>query len=386
MSLDVSQRSQLELQKTVKRQSVQISELQTHYEEVHRQLQQAVDQLSGAQRRNQGLLAELEELRVALDTSLRAKRLVETSLEEIQVRVNELTQVNVNLASAKGKLESEYGALQADYDSVHKELRVADERVQRTLVDLKVTKDALVEETERYTRVETIRRTLETEVKSLTVRLTEVEASALAGGKRVISKLETRIRDAELELEDERRKHAESQKQLRKKEHRVKELLVASEEDHKAVALLQDTCDKLSDRLKAYKRQLSDQEGSTQQNLTRVRRFQRELEAAEDRAEAAGEQPVHDPGQAPVLGHHHPAAGRRLAPGPGHPDRGALELQPGQLLLESTLPSLSISIYISLCLSLKSAPAIQGECLFFLLFDSECRPKKSCSSVQTYTQ
>lgn len=32
---------------------------------------------------------------------------------------------------------------------------------------------------------------------------------------------------------------------------------------------------------------LSFQEGISQQNLTRVRRFQRELEAAEDRAEAA---------------------------------------------------------------------------------------------------
>lgn len=36
-----------------------------------------------------------------------------------------------------------------------------------------------------------------------------------------------------------------------------------------------------------YKRQLDETEGISQQNLSRVRRFQRELEAAEDRAEAA---------------------------------------------------------------------------------------------------
>ncbi len=116
----------------------------------------------------------------------------------------------------------------------------------------------MIEEQERYVKIESIKKSLEVEVKSLQVRLEEVEANALAGGKRVIAKLESRIRDVEIELEEEKRRHAETQKIMRKKEHRVKELLVQSEEDHKNVTLLQETCDKLNEKVKVYKRQLAE--------------------------------------------------------------------------------------------------------------------------------
>jgi len=203
------------------------------------------------------------------------------------VRINELTTINVNIASAKSKIEGELGALQADYDELHKELRVVDERLQRTLVELKSTKDILVEEQEKYIKVESIKKSLEIEVRTLQVRIEEVEANALAGGKRVIGKLEARIRDIELELDEEKKRHGETQKVLRKKDHRGKELLVQTEEDHKTITMLNDTIEKLNEKVKVYKRNVNEQEGLSQQNLSRVRRFQRELEAAEDRAENA---------------------------------------------------------------------------------------------------
>ncbi|KAH9362511.1 hypothetical protein HPB48_015575 [Haemaphysalis longicornis] len=287
MSLDAANKQNLDLQKIIKKQAVQITELQAHYDEIHRQLQQCADQLAISQRRCQGLQAELDEQRVALESALRSKRAAEQSLEESQVRVNELTTINVNIAAAKNKLESELSALQADYDELHKELRVVDERCQRTIVELKSTKDILVEEQERYIKVESIKKSLEIEVRNLQVRLEEVEANALAGGKRVIAKLEARIRDVEIEMEEEKKRHAETQKMLRKKDHRAKELLLQTEEDHKTITMLNDAVEKLNEKVKVYKRQLNEQEGLSQQNLTRVRRFQRELEAAEDRADSA---------------------------------------------------------------------------------------------------
>lgn len=70
---------------------------------------------------------------------------------------------------------------------------MVDERCQRTIVELKSTKDILIEEQERYIKVESIKKSLEVEVRNLQVRLEEVEANALAGGKRVIAKLEARV-------------------------------------------------------------------------------------------------------------------------------------------------------------------------------------------------
>ena len=68
-----------------------------------------------------------------------------------------------------------------------------------------------------------------------------------------------KVRDIELELYEERRRHAETTKILRKKERQVKEIIIQGEEDHKNVSLLQDSVEKLTQKLNVYKRQLQEQ-------------------------------------------------------------------------------------------------------------------------------
>ncbi|XP_068148417.1 paramyosin, long form isoform X1 [Drosophila tropicalis] len=287
MSLDVANKTNIDLQKVIKKQSLQLTELQAHYEDVQRQLQATLDQYAVAQRRLAGLNGELEEVRSHLDSANRAKRTVELQYEEASTRINELSTANVNLVSIKSKLEQELTVVASDYEEVSKELRISDERYQKVSVELKHVVEQVHEEQERIVKLETIKKSLEVEVKNLSIRLEEVELNAVAGSKRIISKLEARIRDLELELEEEKRRHAETIKILRKKERTVKEVIVQCEEDQKNIILLQDALDKSTAKINIYRRQLSEQEGATQQTTTRVRRFQRELEAAEDRADVA---------------------------------------------------------------------------------------------------
>lgn len=287
MTLDVSNRNNIELQKSIKKQSMQLQELQSMYDETQRQLQITLDQYGAAQRRLQSLAAELEDMRGNLEAALRAKRAAEQSVEEYSVRINELNTFNSNLSTTKARLEQELGGLAADYEEATKELKMADDRAQKCQVELKHSVDILHEEQERVVKIESIKKALEIEIKNLTIRLEEVETNAMVTSKRIISKLEARIRDNELELDEERRRHAETTKILRKKERTIKEVMIQGEEDHKNVTLLQDSVDKLTQKLNTYKRQLQEQEGMSSQNLSRVRRFQRELEAAEDRAESA---------------------------------------------------------------------------------------------------
>ncbi|CAH0547374.1 unnamed protein product [Brassicogethes aeneus] len=287
MSLDTANKVNLDLQKTIKKQSLTLTELQAHYDEVQRQLQVTLDQLTVSQRRVQALTAEVEEIRGNYESALRSKRQVEQMYEEAGSRINELTTINVNLASSKSKIEQELSGVVADYDEVTKELRISDERYQRVQAELKHTVEILHEESERVVKIETIKKSLEIEVKNLSVRLEEVEANAIVGGKRIISKLEARLRDMEAEMDEEKRRHAETIKILRKKERTVKEVMIQCEEDQKNITLLQEALDKSNNKLIMFKRQLHEQEGMSQQSVTRVRRFQRELEAAEDRADCA---------------------------------------------------------------------------------------------------
>jgi len=60
-------------------------------------------------------------------------------------------------------------------------------------IELKHTVETLHEEQERVIKIEAIKKSLEIEVKNISVRLEEVEANAIVGGKRIIGKLEARV-------------------------------------------------------------------------------------------------------------------------------------------------------------------------------------------------
>lgn len=75
--------------------------------------------------------------------------------------------------------------------------------------------------------------------------------------------------------------------ELHKRERSIKELILQSEEDRKNILILQESLDKLNEKIKMYKRQLEEQESISNSNIMRVKKFQRELESAESRAEEA---------------------------------------------------------------------------------------------------
>lgn len=287
MQIDTINKANIDLQKINKKQSIQLQELQVHYDELQRQLQQTLDQYGIAQRRLQQLIAENEEFRANLEAANRARRNAELQLEECSVRIKDLSTINSNIAATKSKLEQEISVIASDYDEVTKELRLADERLHKSQIEIKRISESYQEESERCIKIESVRKSLEVEVKNLTVRLENVEANSLVSTKRMVSKLEARVHDLEGEMDEERRRHQETIKILKKKERNVKELVMQCEEDHKNIQILQETLDKTYEKVNMYKRQIGEQESISQTNLSRVRRFQRELESAEERAENA---------------------------------------------------------------------------------------------------
>merc|ERR1712121_275110 len=99
------------------------------------------------------------------------------------------------------------------------------------------------------------------------VRLEEAEAQSLKGGKKMIQKLEIRVRELETELDNEQRRHADTQKNMRKADRRLKELAFQADEDRKNQERLQDVVDKLNGKIKTFKRQVEEAEEIAAINL-----------------------------------------------------------------------------------------------------------------------
>merc|ERR1712001_342062 len=142
----------------------------------------------------------------------------------------------------------------------------------------------LREESVKVQKLDNVKKALETEVKNMTIRIEEIETTAVSSSKRTIQKMEMRIVELEEFLSKEKAMHVETTTELHTKTRSVKELLLQSEEDRKNILILQESLERLNEKIKMYKRQLEEQEAISNTNIMRVKKFQRELEAAEARA------------------------------------------------------------------------------------------------------
>jgi myosin protein heavy chain len=87
-------------------------------------------------------------------------------------------------------------------------------------------------------------------VKDLQARLDEAEQTALKGGRKARSKMDSRIRELESELDAETRRMEDAQKNLRKSERRVKELTYQQDEDRKNHERMQALIDQLQGKIR----------------------------------------------------------------------------------------------------------------------------------------
>uniref|UniRef100_A0A914HJT9 Myosin-3 n=1 Tax=Globodera rostochiensis TaxID=31243 RepID=A0A914HJT9_GLORO len=287
IALDHANKAYADAQKTIKKHQEQIRELQLQVEDEQRQRDELREQFLNSEKRNQILQSEKEELLHQAEQAERARRAAEADLIELREAVNDLSNQVNSLNGYKRKLEGELQALHAELDETLTELKNADELSKKASADAARLAEELRQEQEHSQHVDRLRKGLELQIKEMQVRLDEAEAAALKGGKKIIAKLEERIRALEQELDGEQRRHQETDKNYRKAERRVKELDFQVEEDKKNAERLTDLIDKLQGKLKVYKRQVDEAEEVAATNLGKYRQLQAQLDEAEERADMA---------------------------------------------------------------------------------------------------
>jgi chromosome segregation ATPase len=217
----------------------------------------------------------------------RARKAAEYDAAEARDANNELSAQNSSLSGAKRKMDAELQALHADLDETLNELKTSEENSKKAMADAARLAEELRQEQEHSMHVERMRKGLEQQIKDMQVRLDEAEAAALKGGKKIIAKLEQRIRELEGELDGEQRKGQDAMKTVGKQDRRMRELQFQIDEDKKNQDRLQDLVEKLTQKVKVSKRQVEEAEELATVNLQKYRQIQHQLEDAEERADMA---------------------------------------------------------------------------------------------------
>ncbi|NWY20759.1 MYH7 protein, partial [Aphelocoma coerulescens] len=287
IQLNHANRQAAEFQKLGRQLQAQIKDLQIELDDTQRHNDDLKEQAGALERRNNLLLAEVEELRAALEQSERSRKLAEQELLETTERVTLLHSQNTGLINQKKKLEADISQLSNEVEDAVQECRNAEEKAKKAITDAAMMAEELKKEQDTSAHLERMKKNMEQTIKDLQMRLDEAEQIALKGGKKQIQKLEARVRELEGELDAEQKKMAEAQKGIRKYERRIKELSYQAEEDRKNLARMQDLIDKLQSKVKSYKRQFEEAEQQANSNLVKYRKVQHELDDAEERADIA---------------------------------------------------------------------------------------------------
>merc|ERR1739842_88239 len=107
----------------------------------------------------------------------------------------------------------------------------------------------------------------------------------LKGGKKAMTRMDTRIRELESEMDAENRRNADSLKNLRKSERQIKELTYSQEEDRKNHERMQGLIDQLQGKIKSYKKQIEEAEEIAALTLAKYRQAQNSVADATERAD-----------------------------------------------------------------------------------------------------
>merc|ERR1740116_1990 len=211
--------------------------------------------------------------------------MVEQELSDTNETLSEQTCANQAISGGKRKLEAEMQTLGADLDEMASEAAMSEEKAQKAMIDAARLADELRSEQECAQTLERDRKLLEAQVKDTQARVDEAQTNALKGGKKAMTRMDTRIRELESEMDAETRRNADSQKNLRKSERKIKELTYSQDEDRKNHERMQGLIDQLQGKIKSYKKQIEEAEEIAALNLAKYRQVQNNLAGANERAD-----------------------------------------------------------------------------------------------------
>lgn len=208
--------------------------MQVSIEDEQRSHSEAREAYAMSERRCMILQGEVEEMRSSIESAERARKSAETELHEANDRVDELAAQVTSLQAQKRKLEGDVQAMQVSYvfgktycdlnftilsviawirswqilyinlylqtdlEEMNNEIRAADDKAKKAMAEAGHLAEELRAEQEHSNQIEKFRKGLEHQIKELQVRLDEAEASALKGGKKMIAKLENRVRSSSI--------------------------------------------------------------------------------------------------------------------------------------------------------------------------------------------
>merc|ERR1711964_371800 len=133
-------------QKQLRNVQGQLKDAQLHLDDAVRGQEDIKEQAAMVDRRNGLMVAEIEELRAALEQTERGRKIAEQELVDASERVGLLHSQNTSLLNTKKKLEADLVQVQGEVDDTVQEARNAEDKAKKAITDAAMMAEELKKE------------------------------------------------------------------------------------------------------------------------------------------------------------------------------------------------------------------------------------------------
>uniref|UniRef100_UPI003AAC3CF7 uncharacterized protein n=1 Tax=Centroberyx gerrardi TaxID=166262 RepID=UPI003AAC3CF7 len=260
----------------------QVKELQRELEDSRAAQKEVLSSARESERRAKAMEADFIQLQEELSAAERARKQAEAERDELSEELASNSSGKSLLSDDKRRLEAKISHLEEELEEEQTNLESFNDRLRKSqqLVD-QLGAELATERSSSQSR-EGSRQQLERLNRELKTKLQETEGQGRSKLKSCIAALETKLREAEEQLEFESRERQSNAKGLRQKEKKLKDLTIQTEDERKQAQQYKDQAEKANVRVKQLKRQLEEAEEEAQRVAAARRKLQRELDESSE--------------------------------------------------------------------------------------------------------
>merc|ERR1719365_46466 len=155
-------------------------QLTSAYDDAQKKLAGSVQQYDITVKRLTQIETELKTVTVNYNNTVKVVKDYESKMAVLSKQVSELTSANTNLSQVKVKIEKDLAAVTRDYNDIARELKLADDRANKAAADAAHFESLLREEQTKLMKIDNAKKALENEVRSLSVKIEEIETNSVA--------------------------------------------------------------------------------------------------------------------------------------------------------------------------------------------------------------
>ncbi|KAG7491612.1 hypothetical protein MATL_G00005540 [Megalops atlanticus] len=284
--IDMANKNRDDALKQLKKLQAQMKDLMRELEDLRLSRDETLAQAKESEKKIKTMEADIIQLQEELAAAERMKRQTQQERDELQDEINSQASKNSQIMDEKRRLEARIAQLEEELEEEQCNTELVNDRLKRATLQADQINTELSAERSNSQRIEGLRSQLDRQNKELKIKLQDLEGTIKSKYKANITSLEAKIAQLEEQLDVETRERQQASKLVRRTEKKLKEALLQVDDERRNTEQYKDQADKLNSRMKQLKRQLEEaEEEATRANATR-RKLQRELEDATESADA----------------------------------------------------------------------------------------------------